>query len=116
MPNRTAQTYAGYLHHTTGGGASIGGKLNGVDKLRQMIAGCDFYCGNHNHMEGTVKTKIFIPNIQKCTATEIRQVLVDCGGFLDYGGYVERGQCAPVDIGAPRIRFDSLKKDVHVNL
>lgn len=116
LPNRTGQTYAGYLHHTTGGGGTIGGKMNRVDKLRQMIAGCDFYCGSHNHVEGAVKTKIFIPNIQKCTITEVRQVLVDCGGFLDYGGYVERFQCAPIDIGAPKIRLDGIKKDIHVSL
>lgn len=115
-PNRAGQTYSGYIHHTTGGGSTIGGKMNRVDKLRQMIAGCDFYAGNHNHMEGTAKTKIFMPNLQNCTLTEIRQVLVDCGGFLDYGGYVERAQCAPTDIGAPRIRFDAKKHDCHVSL
>jgi len=112
----SAQTYSGYLHHTTGGGGTIGGKLNRVDKLRQMVAGCDFYCGSHNHLEGTVKTKIFLPNPNNCTLTEVRQVLVDCGGFLDYGGYTERGQCPPVDLGAPRIRFDACKKDIHVSL
>jgi hypothetical protein len=53
--------------------------MNRVDKLRNIIAGCDFYCGNHNHMEGTVKTKIFLPNPLRCTLTEIRQVEVDCG-------------------------------------
>lgn len=116
LPNRAGQTYSCYIHHTTGGGSTVGGKLNRVDKLRQMIAGCDVYYGNHNHMEGTVKTKIFFPNIQKCTITELRQVLVDCGGFLDYGGYVERAQCAPIDIGAPRTRFDGIKKDVHISL
>lgn len=112
----SAQTYSGFIHHTTGGGGTIGGKLNRVDKLRQIVAGCDFYCGSHNHLEGTVKTKIFLPNPNNCTLTEVRQVLVDCGGFLDYGGYVERGQCPPVDLGAPRIRLDACKKDIHIAL
>jgi len=116
MPNRAAQTYSGYIQHTTGGGSTVGGKLNRVDKLRQIVAGCDFYCGNHNHMEGSVKTKIFMANIQKCTMTEIRQIIVDCGGFLDYGGYVERAELPPTDIGAPRLRFESLKHDIHVSL
>jgi hypothetical protein len=116
LPNRAGQTYSGYIQHTTGWGSTVGGKMNRVDKLRNIIAGCDFYCGNHNHMEGTVKTKIFLPNPLRCTLTEIRQVEVDCGWFLDYGGYVERGQMAPTDIGAPKIRFDGTKKDIHVSL
>jgi hypothetical protein len=114
--DRSAQTYSGYIHHTTGGGSTIGGKMNRVDKLRQMVSGCDFYAGSHNHMEGSAKAKIFIVNHQKCNVSEVRQMLVDCGGFLDYGGYIERAQCAPTDIGAPRIRFDAYKHDIHVSL
>ena len=116
LPNRAAQTYSGYIQHTTGGGSTVGGKMNRVDKLRQIIAGTDFVAGSHNHMEGTVKTKIFLPNIQKCTITEVRQILVDCGSFLEYDGYPERLQCSPIDIGAPKLTFFSNKHDIHVSL
>ncbi len=114
-PNRSGQTYSIYLHHTTGGGSTVGGKLNRVAKLKEIVAGCDVYCGNHNHLESGAKTKIFLPDSSNCKIKEVRQLQVSCGGFLDYGGYAERGQLAPVDMGAPRLRLDSFKKDVHLS-
>jgi hypothetical protein len=113
---RSDQTYSVYIHHTCGGGSTVGGKLNRVDKLRQIISGCDVYIGAHNHLSGAVKTKIYIPDNAKRSVKEIRQVEVDAGSFLEYGGYSERGQMAPVDIGAPRITFFGNKHDVHVSL
>lgn len=112
----SAQTYSGYIHHTTGGGRTVGSKLNRAGMLREIVAGCDFYIGNHNHQEAVAKTKIFIPDIQNHAIKEVRQQIINGGGFLDYGGYVEKGQLSPVDIGAPRIRFDSHKHDIHVSL
>ena len=113
---RSAQTYSGYIQHTTGGGSSVGSKLNRAANLRSVVAGCDFYIGNHNHQESVAKTRIFIPDPSNYTIREVRQQIITGGGFLDYGGYPERFGLAPTDIGAPRIRFDSKHKDIHVSL
>ena len=109
-------TYAGYISHTTGGGSTVGGKMNRVDKLRQIVAGCDFYVGAHNHMEGAVKTKIYLPDTHKQQIKEVRQIDVDAGSFLEYGGYAERAELAPVDIGAPKIIFESKKRSIHISM
>lgn len=113
---KNTKTFSIYLHHTTGGGGSPGGKINRAVKLKNIVAGCDVYCGNHNHLEGGVKTKIFLPDTKNFKVREVRQLPVCCGGFLDYGGYVERAMLEPSDIGAPKIIFDSIKKDVHLSM
>ena len=37
-------TFTGYFHHTTGGGSSMGSKINKPEQLRSLIGNCDFYC------------------------------------------------------------------------
>lgn len=114
--NRSAQTYSGYIQHTTGGGSTPGSKINRVAKLEDIVVGCDFYIGAHNHMQGAVKLKTFISNPQNCTTTEIIQTYIDGGGFLDYAGYIERAQLRPTTIGAPTIEFESKHKLVKANI
>ncbi len=114
--DRSAQTYSGFIQHSVGGGSTPGGKLNRANVMRSVVAGCDFYVANHNHLEATAKARVFMPNVAKCTLTEVRQIIITAGGFLDYGGYVERAQMPPTDLGTPRLRFDGKKKDIHISL
>jgi len=114
--NRSAQTYSGYIHHTTGGGSTPGSKINRVAKLEDIIVGCDFYIGAHNHMQGAVTLSTFLSNPNNCTMTQIKQTYIDAGGFLDYGGYVERFQLTPTVIGAPIIRFETKNKNISVEI
>lgn len=115
--NRSKETYSGYIHHTTGGGKTPGSKINRVDDLRKIIAGCDFYIGGHNHMIGGVKPKIYVPNVNNCTLTEINQIEIDSGGFLEFdSSYAERQELSPMEIGAPKIRFDGKEKSIIVSL
>ena len=111
---RSAQTYSGYIHHTTGGGGTPGSKINRVKKLEDIVVGCDFYIGAHNHMSGAINLSTFISNPNNCTVTQLNQVYVDAGGFLDYGGYVERYQLAPTTLGAPTIKFEAKNKNIEV--
>jgi len=113
---RSAQTYSGYIHHTTGGGGTAGSKINRVKKLEDIVVACDFYIGAHNHMCGAVTLSTFIANNTKCTVTQINQSYIDAGGFLDYGGYVERFQLSPTTIGAPIIYFETKNKNIKINI
>ena len=111
-------SYLGYFHHTTGGGATVGGKINRVDKMRQLVINCDFYCGSHNHMLGAVPVAVpYVDRINGCIVL-LKQFLIDCGGYLEWSdSYAERKQLPPQKIGSPRIRLDgTFKKDLHVSL
>ena len=109
--------YIIYQHHTTGGGSTPGGKMNRVDKLRSLVANADVYLGAHNHALGVMVAEIYVVDARTGRASPLRQVLVDCGGYVQWdGSYAERLQLPPFKRGSPRIRFDSRgkEKDVHV--
>lgn len=112
-------TYSIYQHHTTGGGATPGGKINRVDKLRMLVANADLYLGGHNHALGVMTPEIYVINPNAATIEVQRQHLVDTGGYVQWSeSYAERLELPPFKRGSPRIRFDSKnrKKDIHVNI
>jgi len=114
--NRYKQNYFMYAHHTSGGGGTVGGKLNRVTKLRDVVEGCDVLLGAHNHLLATAPQDVFYPSIQG--GIKKRRIwYVDCGSFLEWNdGYAEKGMLAPAKLGSPRIRLDGDKHDVHISL
>lgn len=111
------QHYIFYAHHTTGGGATVGGKLNRVDKLRQMVVNADVYLGGHNHMLGLALPQVLVVDPSHKKVVKKRQLLVDCGSYLEWNhSYAEAKQQPPMKLGSPKIRLDgSHKHDVHVS-
>ena len=111
------QNYYIYFHHTTGGGATIGGGLNRVEKLGNIMENVDCYCGFHNHKLSMAKATIYRPNPDSKKVDERVVSFLTCGGYLQYdGSYAETGMLRPSKLGSPRIRLDGLKHDVHINL
>lgn len=114
--NRYHNVYHVYFHHSTGGGATIGGKLNRVEKLRNIVEGVDVFCGGHNHLLASAPLDVYYPADRSIGKRRIW--FVDCGGYLEWGGYVEKSMLAPSKLGSPRIRFEGEREhhDVHVSL
>ncbi len=116
--SRYNQNYFVFMHHSSGGGGTIGSKMNRIYKERDMVEGCDVYLGGHNHMLGAVPMEIYYPSIQG--GIKKRRIwYVDCGSYLDWqDSYAEKGMLAPAKIGSPRIRFDGRREchDVHISL
>lgn len=127
--HRPRASFAGYFHHTTGGGATPGGKINRVEKLTDVVADCDFYCGAHNHGLGVMPRDIYIVDRVNSREERLRQMLIDCGGYLEWrGSYAEQKQLSPLKIGSPRINLFLKRKsraefggvdvikDIHVSI
>jgi len=109
--------YTGYFHHTTGGGATPGGKINRVDKLRQLICNCDFYVGSHNHHLGVMPVTTRSVDVVHKRIIVLRQLLIDSGSYLEWDdNYSEAKMFPPAKMGSPRIRLDGRKKDCHVSI
>jgi hypothetical protein len=112
-----ATTYLIYAHHTTGGGATMGGKINRVTKLKDIIINADIYLGAHNH--GLVCTPIegYMVDSRSGYITRFRQYMIDCGGYLDWNdSYAEQKMLAPLKIGSPILRLNGYDRDVRVTL
>ncbi len=109
--------YLIYAHHTTGGGSTVGGRINRVDKLRQILVNADIYLGAHNHALISAPVEGFICDVRSGNISRIRQYIIDCGSYLDWNeSYAEMRMYPPQKLGSPRIRLDGRKKDVHVSL
>lgn len=105
------------IHHTRGGGGSIGNALNAVGKLESIIGGCDVYAGGHNHqlVTGTQRRYVPMPSGPKMKKVHY----VSCGSYLDYeDSYAEENMLKPSKLGSPRIRFNGVRDrhDVHVSI
>jgi len=111
--------YVFYAHHTTGGGSTAGGKLNRIAKLREIFEGADAYLGAHNHFKAEGEPAIFYLSKSgngKATLKKKRIHYIDTGSFVEYdNSYAEMKMLPPAETGAPRIRMDGIKKDLHVS-
>jgi hypothetical protein len=111
--------YVFYAHHTTAGGNTIGGKINRIEKLRQIFEGADCYLGGHNHFEGCGKVVVGYLSKSgngKAIIKYKKIYFVDTGSFLNYdNSYAEEKMLMPATIGCPRIRMDGIKKDLHIS-
>jgi len=117
-----------YSHHTTGGGGrTVGSKINRVEAMREIVANADCYCGSHNHQLGAMPAVTQMVNTTSGGIELVRQMLVDCGGYLEWNNtYAERQMLAPVKLGSPRIHLiierkqdkgeELIHKDIHVSL
>ena len=96
-----ALTYVIYMHHTSGGGSTLGGKINRTEKLSQVVVNADLFFGGHSHNIGVNLEDYYIVDTNSKTISQQTRYIVDCGGYLEYRGYVERGQMQPLPIGSP---------------
>jgi hypothetical protein len=115
----TRVSYQGYMHHTTGGGSTPGGKLNRVYKLTDLFEGADFLVGAHNHLEAAApidRYRLHATKEGKSILKVDKVFLIDSGSFLNWdGSYAEQMGLPPSHTGCPRIRLDGLRHDVHIS-
>jgi len=110
--------YTVYLHHMRGGGATPGGKLNRLKKLKAMVL-ADLYCGAHVHLKGAFKEKYVIPDIRAKKLIEEQQTYIATGSFMGYASYSIVGQYEKPATGAVRVRLNgepTKGKDIHASI
>jgi hypothetical protein len=115
-------SYLAYYHHTTAGGTTMGGKVNRVVKLSEIVEGCDLYCGAHNHALSVSFNRIWRPSLVSGQIKLQKRAFVLTGGYVDWSrSYAEAKMLTPSKLGSPRIRLDGGQnkyhtKDIHVSL
>lgn len=111
--------YVFYAHHSKGGGATPGGKINRAKKLADIFEGADAYLIGHNHGKGMMEESVarIVKNGRGEAHLEYKRIqYVDCGSFLTYDdSYAEESMLPPSDTGCPRIRMNGVKKDLHIS-
>ena len=115
---RRPYVYSVFLHHLTGGGRTVGGKLNKLKILKSMAL-ADIYCGAHIHLKGAFKEKYLIPDVRAKNIVETQVAFAATGSFMGYADYSIKGQYEKPSTGATRIRLNGEPekgKDVHISI
>ena len=110
--------YTAFLHHMRGGGATPGGKINRLKRLKYMAL-ADLYFGAHVHIKATFKEKYIISDIRAKKLIEIQQTYVATGSFMGYASYSIVGQYEKPATGAVRVRLSGSPekgKDAHASI
>lgn len=115
---RRPYTYTMFGHHMTGGGATAGGKLNRVAKLKHM-AQAEIYVGAHVHTKSASVLRYLVPDYQHKKLIPTKETYCTTGSFMGYADYSIEGMFQKPETGAVRIRLNGNKekgKDVHISL
>jgi len=111
--------YMLFCHHSTGGGRTIGGRLNRAEQLKFIFEGADAYIIGHNHAKALGEEDVFRvvkSGNGKAKVVNCRVYYIDSGSFLIYeGSYAEASMLRPTNTGAVRIRMNGVRKDLHVS-
>ena len=106
--------YTIYATHGWGGGRLRGGKVNNLERLKNIVL-CDVYCMAHTHGQVSFPSVIYVPETKHDAVTERVMWFVNSGSFLERGsGYAAAKGYEPQLIGCPIIELSGSEKKVMV--
>lgn len=117
------RSYAVHLFHGAGGGGTLGGALNRINKQDDIVQ-ADLYLAGHTHQVVAGASDCFTTDSRNLKINKITQKYVGCGSMLDYeGGYAEGKGLIPTTLDFPVIslcgKFTSdgkVKKQIRVTI
>lgn len=104
--------YEFYLRHGSGSGRASA-QAGRMERESQIIV-ADVYVAGHTHRQQLIRGAIF--QRRDGVLQRRRQLYVTSASFLSYEAYAAAMGLPPADIGAPRIRLDGRRKDIHASL
>lgn len=104
--------YEFYIRHGRGSGRA-GAQATRMERDAQTIT-ADVYVQGHTHRQQVLRGAIL--QREGLEIVRRRQVYITSGSFLGGEAYAVTMGLPPADTGAPRIRLDGRKHDVHVSI
>ena len=105
--NRGKIPYSFYITH---------GKHLTTNKRAHDVVDVDCYVCGHNHEQEVKLSDFFRLDDRHNKLNQVKRFNVRSGSFRNYGGYEQRSTYPPAHKGAPRLRLDGLKKDLHIEV
>ena len=109
-------SYSFYIKHGKGGGKTKAFKMRKLEEMAKVVKNCDLYMMAHVHDVLAFQTDPIFISINKNERYTIKQTFTSSSSFMTYGDYAEEGDYEPGKTGSPRIRLNSLRKDIHVSI
>ena len=107
--------YMTFITHGWAGGRLAGSSVNATRDLG-AIYGADCVITSHRHLDAGSKDEFYYPDYGTKTLFKMKRIYVSAGTFMKYAPYAMKKGMRPNGTGTPRIRFDGLKRDVHVSI
>lgn len=96
--------YTIYVSHGTGGGRTLGGKVNAVERMTGIID-ADIYVMSHVHTPSVSRQAYYRTDAKNSSVQRVERMLVVTGATLNYGGYAQRYGFVPASLMTPVIRL-----------
>ena len=107
--------YTIFFYHGSGGGSTVGGKMNGVAKLEQTFDS-DVYVSGHTHISGTFRHQFVRRDDRHAKTTLVEHVFVNSNDFvLWHGSYGEGMGMRPTSKAYPKITLYGYKRRIQVS-
>lgn len=104
--------YTFYVRHGTGAGG-VGARATRLQKQAQTLL-ADVYISGHTHSQLVFPEEYF--TYEDGEIKRKKRYFVSSGSFVRYEEYAAGASMVPTKIGAPRIRLDGERFDVHVSI
>ncbi|HCL78929.1 MAG TPA: hypothetical protein DIC53_03055 [Synergistaceae bacterium] len=106
--------YTLYATHGWGGGRLRGGKVNNLERLKNIVL-CDVYVMAHTHGQVSFPSVIYVPETKNDAVTERVMWFINSGSFLDRGeGYAAAKGYEPQVLGCPIIELSGKGRKITV--
>jgi len=100
-----------YGTHGWGGARTVGAKVKKPEEIALAVE-ADIIAVAHDHTQAIHRLNVVTPPRSRISfenpnyLVTKRRLLINTGGFVDFGGYVQRKGYVPQDLGTPRILIE----------
>lgn len=112
---RTPIKYLMYLTHGTGGGRTMGSKVNGVTRHTGTVI-ADIYVQGHNHTPMIIPDVVYVTDPRVERIVEKEQLFIITSSFTERDGYAKDFAFGPVSHKFPVIRLSGRRKSLEAEL
>lgn len=101
--------YTVYVSHGSGGGKRVGGKINRLGDMANIVD-ADIYCMGHTHQPAIIRNAYYRVSAANSSVLCVDRLFVNTAAALDYGGYGEAQGFRPASKENPVILLSGTQK------
>jgi hypothetical protein len=101
--------YTAYVSHGSGGGKRVGGKINRLEDMANIVD-ADIYCMGHTHQPAIIRNSYYRVSAANSSVQCVDRLFVNTASALSFGGYGEAQGFRPASKENPVIYLSGTQK------
>lgn len=114
--NKKPCVYTFFGVHGWANGRMMGGKVNNLDRLKDIVPIADIYGIGHTHTQHVHKDVCYIPDLHNNNVIEKVRYFINFGSYQGRGMYPKSKAMPGVCLGTPTIRLCGTEKKVTIEI